>query len=250
LGSNCVLLLHGLASHKDHNFAPALAAAISARAQLSVLRFNFRSVAPSPLEPEHRFRICGSPDDVDDVRAALDALRARGLRAVALVGHSRGAIAALHSAAQVPALAGLPLVLLAPRWEADAMLSGPFFAAQRGALAALEAGSLESFVWATRAGDVVVTREDVAALRAAGTMARPLADLRADARVLIVHGTGDRIIAVESAEAFRRARPQSVRVQLVPEADHNFEAPQHAAALIDGVVDFLVAAAAADAADA
>lgn len=237
LSVGVVLLLHGLASHKDHNFAPALARALSVRANLNVIRFNFRSASPSPHEPQHRFRISGADDEVDDVRAVLAALAARAMHAVALVGHSRGAAVALYSAAQLPALFGLDVALLAPRWKPADMLEGPFFSAET--IGALESGAFTQYVWATKAGDILVTRDDVVALRAAGTMAAPLAALADRVRVLVIHGDADRIIPLSSAQAFAQARPLAVRLVIVPGGGHNFNAAVHADSLIDAVVDFL-----------
>jgi pimeloyl-ACP methyl ester carboxylesterase len=233
--SQVIILLHGMIADMNHNFAPALAAALATRARAHVLRFNFRGVAPDAAEPAHRFRICGFDDDVDDVAAALAALAAAGLAPAALVGHSRGAGVALRAAASLPGAAGLPLALLAPRFDTAAMLDGPLL--KRAALEALAAGA-ESVTWATRAGAVLVTRDDVAYLRAAGTMAATVAALPAAARVLLVHGTDDKTIPVASAADFAAARP-SIRVVIVQGARHNFDAAEHAAALIDAVVEHL-----------
>ena len=234
-----VLLLHGLASHKDHNFAPALAHTLSMNAGLNVLRFNFRSAPPSPLEPLHRFRICGADDDVDDVSAVLAALALRNMYVITLIGHSRGAAVALLSATRLlPSLSKIQnLVLLAPRWEAVAMLDGPFF--QREDIAALESGEKNHFVWMTRAGEVTVTRDDIKTLVDAGTMEAPLAALASNVKVLIIHGDADRIIPLSSAYAFHTSRPEIVRVVVISGASHNFETKSHADELINAAVNFL-----------
>jgi alpha-beta hydrolase superfamily lysophospholipase len=222
-----VLLLHGMIATRDHAFAPALAAAIAARAGVAVLRFDFRGPrGDAATEPDHRFRVCGWDDDVDDVRVALAAARARALQPAAVVGHSRGAAVGVRAA--LP----LPLALLAPRFEAAGMLK--IFKA----LPTLDAAP--SFVWPTRAGDVLVTREDVAAVHAAGTMAAPLAALPAAAPVLLVHGTADAVVPVADAARFAAARP-GLRVVLLDGAKHSFDGtPAEAAALIDAVVGWLV----------
>jgi len=206
-----------------------------------VLRFDFRSVAPDAAEPEHRFRVCGAPDDdVDDVRAALAALAARGFSARALVGHSRGAASALYAAAREPAAAraAAAVALIAPRFDIAGMLTGKTF--KKAALASLEAGAA-SFAWPTRHGDVAVTREDVAALRAAGTMAATLARLPAGGRLFVAHGDDDKTVPVDSARAFAELRPDATLL-IVPGAGHSFDKEPHAAALIDALVAFFAPA--------
>jgi pimeloyl-ACP methyl ester carboxylesterase len=234
-----VLLLHGLASHKDHNFAPVLARALSMNAGLNVLRFNFRSPPPSPLEPFHRFRICGADDDVDDVSAVLAALALRNMHVITLIGHSRGAAVALLSATRLPSLSQIEkVVLLAPRWEAAHMLDGPFF--QHDIIAALESGEIKQFVWTTRAGEVTVTSDDIKTLRCAGTMEGPLAALANTVKILIIHGDSDRIIPLSSAYAFQNSRPEIVQdVIVISGASHNFETKSHADELVNAVIDFL-----------
>jgi pimeloyl-ACP methyl ester carboxylesterase len=86
-----VILLHGLLSHADHNFAPALAETLASALGLASVRFDFRGAASDAREPDFRYRFCGMDDDVDDTNVVADALEARGARIVAVIGHSRGA---------------------------------------------------------------------------------------------------------------------------------------------------------------
>ena len=125
-----VVLLHGLLSHRDNNFFPALAARLAASLRVHVLRIDLRgppraaaaaaaaeataaaataapavaadaaafgaAASPSAHEPAHRFRICGFADDADDALCAARALRReRGLETIGVLGHSRGASSAL-----------------------------------------------------------------------------------------------------------------------------------------------------------
>lgn len=223
------LLLHGMIANRDHTFAPALAHAIAARAHVHVLRFDFRAPQreADPAEPAHRFRVCGFTDDVDDVHAAVAALAARGLEPCAVIGHSRGAVIGL--------LAGLacPLVMIAPRFDTPGMLR--IF---RNDVKALDDGA-PSFMWKTRVADVLVTREDIDAIRGAADMVPiALAAMDASLPLLVVHGDADTVVPVENAASYAAARP-STKVVIVKRAKHSFETDDATAALIESVVPWL-----------
>ena len=57
--------------------------------------------------------------------------------------------------------------------------------------------------------------------------------------LLVVHGTADSVIPVESAQRFADARPAGTRVVLVDGAKHSFEDARSAAALVEAVVVWL-----------
>lgn len=232
-----LLLLHGMASHHDHSFAPALARLLAARLHLHVVRYTSRGPAPCAAEPRHRFRICGAAsDDVEDLAAvaAAAATEARGLGPLlALAGHSRGANVVLYFAA-ARAL-GVPLVCLSPRHDLPGMLASRIFSdAQRAALAAGQA-----VVWPNRAGDILVTPEDAAELRALGSMAAPLAALPPGAPLLLCHGTADATIPHADSQAMAALRPARTQLLLLPGAPHNYKGAE--AALGEAVAGFLEA---------
>jgi pimeloyl-ACP methyl ester carboxylesterase len=107
--SSVVLLLHGLLSNKDHNFAPLLADTLSRTLGVHTYRVALRT-GPSPEEPEARYRFCGFEEDIDDALCAADMLEKRGLRVVAVVGHSRGGnIALMYGARRRDTMIPLPL---------------------------------------------------------------------------------------------------------------------------------------------
>lgn len=224
---DAVLLLHGLFSHHDHNFAPALAARLASELRLTVLRFSFRYGA-DPTEPNYRFAFPGFADDVDDVHAAVATLAAAGLRVVAVVGHSKGANVALMVAPDLPAVRCV--AALAPRYRMHAMLDA-LFAAE---LPQLEAA--DSFEWTPRGGGgaIVVTRSTCAAVRAIDMGA--VADvLPTGMAVLVAHGTTDRVIPHVDADALRERRPSARVLKL--RCGHTFKEAQPA--LLDAVVRFV-----------
>jgi alpha/beta superfamily hydrolase len=233
VGRGVVLLLHGMVADANHSFAPQLARALSASG-FSSLRFNFRGVAPSAEEPSHRYRICGVGDDVEDLALVHAAAGAALGRVVALVGHSRGANAALLHAGSCGA--ALPAVVaIAPRFHWEGMLtSGKIIAAAD--VAVLEAGAAPSVRWATRCGAVAITREDVATLRAWGTAAEALGAIPCSTKLLFVHGTKDVNIPAADSRAAQATRPDAA-LELVEGAAHNFKG--HEERLCTAVTGFL-----------
>src|SRR5579885_1542143 len=79
-----VVICHGLTSNMQRNFYPALAKALSA--SYFVLRFDFSTSGSG--ESEGEFSYSGYDRDVEDLRAAVDFLMQKGLRVMAVIGHS------------------------------------------------------------------------------------------------------------------------------------------------------------------
>ena len=231
-----LLLLHGMASHQDHSFAPALARLLAQRLSLHVLRYTSRGPAPHPAEPAHRFRVCGaSQEDCDDLAAVSAHAVASGLGPLrALVGHSRGANTILYHAAAHSL--SVPLVCLAPRHDLPGMLRSRIFSdAQRAALAAGH-----PIIWPNKAGDISVTPEDAALLHSLRDMSAPLAALPPRAPLLLCHGTADATIPHADSQAMAALRPANTQLLLLPGAPHNF-AKGHEAPMAAAVGDFLAA---------
>ena len=228
LASQVVLLLHGLFSHHDHNFAPALGRKIASDLGLSVYRFSFRFGA-ADSEPDYHFTFPGFADDLDDVRAAVTTLATVGLRVVAVVGHSKGANVALMAApACVPD--ARCVIAIAPRFHMHGMLTA-LFAAE---LPLLDAA--DSFEWTPRGGGgaIVVTRRTCAEVRALD-MGAVLDALPAAIAVLVVHGTADRIIPHEDADALHARRPSTSVLKL--KTGHTFA--DNRRVLLEEVVAFV-----------
>lgn len=89
----------------------------------SVLRLDAAGIGDSPAWPDGPGEVLYSPDQKADVRAAMDALTARGFRRFHLVGACGGAYLALHTARDDTRVAGFSLVnLLKFHWrEGDSL---------------------------------------------------------------------------------------------------------------------------------
>lgn len=220
-----VVLVHGLLSHMDHNFAPALCEHLT-KAGLSSMRFTLRS---SIASSDCRQRFCSFQEDTDDLLVAVEHVRAAGHRVVAIFGHSRGANVVLM-AGSLPPLAGLPLVAVAPRFTMPEMLTKLFTPEQ---LATVEGGG--SFVWVTKVGNMTVTPEDAAYTRGLD-MAAEIGKLAATRnRVLLVHGTADDRIPARDAQLFADAAAAAqvpLQLQLVDGANHTFSSKPHTRVLL------------------
>eukprot|EP00884_Botryococcus_braunii_P010915 jgi/Botrbrau1/19825/Bobra.0124s0066.1 len=85
-----VILCHGLADHRDSFVYPELANVLAASG-ISTLRFDFCGNGMS----DGIFKYANFREEVEDVRAAVEFLKRKGLEVVALVGHSKGAATVL-----------------------------------------------------------------------------------------------------------------------------------------------------------
>ncbi len=238
--ADVVLLFHGLLSNMDHSFAPVLADRISRTLGLSTYRFNFRT-GPTPEEPGARYRFCGFEEDVDDAVCAAEMLRARGLRVVAAVGHSRGGnIALLYGALPPPPGQPHPVVAaLAPRFRVPGTLD-KFDAA---AVAALESGAVASFDWDVKgsgfAGTIQVTRDDVTYVRSGLDMGAVVRSLPAALPLLLVHGAADKTIPADDSRMAADARPAGTTLHVISGANHTFQGTKVTEKLLGFVLDFL-----------
>lgn len=236
--SNCVvLLLHGLLSNMDHNFAPVLGDRISRELGVNTFRFDFRS-SPSELEPDFRYRFCGFPEDMDDTECAISFLSERGLKVVGIVGHSRGGSLVLMYGGQHAAETTEPapsLVALAPRFRMNGMLD-KFTADQ---LQAADASG--SFNWTIKGsgftGDILVTRDDVSYVRALDMEALVRAT-PPTTPLLLVHGAADKTIPADDSKLVAEVRPAS-ELHIISGTNHTFQGSKASEKLISTVIDFL-----------
>jgi pimeloyl-ACP methyl ester carboxylesterase len=239
--------LHGLLSHRDHTFAPRLAAAISARLNVFTYRCDLRGHAPHPLEPTFRFRIGGFEDDADDAACAAKELhRMRGLTLAAVIGHSRGASTALCLFGTLDAgvracLSRAALVAISPRYFVGG-IRGKFSDEQ---VRAAEAQG--SFRWCIREGvedaGVTITAEDLSMLHTFN-MGDVVRRISPTVPILVVHGSADKAIPQSDSEACVAARNEEgpakpAALLIVRGANHNFQSSKHEKQMADAVLDFL-----------
>ena len=93
----CALFAHCFTCGKDIRAAGRIAAALN-RHEIAVLRFDFTGLGGS----EGEFANTSFSSNIDDLVAAADGLRARGMAPQILVGHSLGGAAVLAAASRIP----------------------------------------------------------------------------------------------------------------------------------------------------
>jgi len=211
----CIVLTHGLLSHRDHNFAPALEEALHKATGHAVYRFDFRFHADE-REPEFKYRFSGFADDCDDLLVVLRALKADGLRPWCLVGHSRGANGVLLAAASPAILAEFPawgaelgrpvlaVAALAARYTMPHMFARIFSAEQQAAVDDPVQG--HAFTWHSKRGDLPVSREDADVVRHHMSMPAIVRAIPPSVPVFHAHGAEDEVIPVSDAVAMAAAR--------------------------------------------
>ncbi|KAK9830936.1 hypothetical protein WJX81_007966 [Elliptochloris bilobata] len=191
---DAAVLCHGLTDYRDGFVLPQLAAALAA-AGVSSLRLDMRGNG----ESEGDFEFANMRDEAEDMRAGVEWLRAQGLRALGLLGHSKS---------------GSGVVLYAAKYDdvpRVVNVSGRFVMArgvkERFGSKVLERLEREGSVpmeW--RAGRArqplrwTLTKEDMAN-RLSLDMDGPARAVRRS-QVLTVHGSDDETIPVEDARLY------------------------------------------------
>ncbi|NMB73720.1 MAG: hypothetical protein GYA21_01170 [Myxococcales bacterium] len=199
-----VVLCHGMMSSKDGDKHRALAGRLVRRGHL-VLRFDFAGRGESGGD----FLGLSISRQAGEAAAALAFLRARGARVLGVEGSSLGGAAAIRLAAGGGVDA---LVTWAAVGRAERLAEGM-------------AGPEGMERWA-RDGVRCVEGQPVGYSLIED--ARRLDLLTAAARVkcpwLIVHGARDAVVPVSDAEELHRASSGRARLEILPEADHQFTA--------------------------
>ncbi|KAI8150290.1 Alpha/Beta hydrolase protein [Fennellomyces sp. T-0311] len=104
-----VLIAHGSPGHKDYYFFPLLAQ----RLPYPSFRFDFRGSGESGGEPRYN----NMDDNVHDLHTVANYFTAKGYTIFAVIGHSRGAIAALKYAATLRETPLFHVVNIAARYK-------------------------------------------------------------------------------------------------------------------------------------
>ena len=198
------IFAHCFTCGKDSRAAVYIARALS-RAGIGVLRFDFAGTGiASPAEEAVSFA-----SDVDDLRAAAEAMAAAGMPPALLVGHSLGGTAAIVAAAALPDVAavvtiGAPADLqhilrvfrpgdldaIASEGEASVEIAGRPFLIRRTFLETVERADIE---------------KSIAALR------RP---------VLVMHSPVDQVVGIEHASRIFVASRHPKSFVSLDTADH------------------------------
>lgn len=243
------MLLHGLLSNRDHNFAPALAEALSKATGSAVYRFDCRFSPEPEKEPEYRYRFSGFLDDVDDLLVVLRHLKADGYAPWCLVGHSRGANVALLAGADEEILNLFPnrrplLCSLAARFTMPDMFRRIFSEEQQRAVDDPACG--HEFVWESKRGSLVVLKADADVVREKMDMKSVVQKgIPADVPILHVHGQDDEVISIEDAKNFVPARKEAhpdcdAEMVVVEGSRHAFAGKKPSRTLIETVVAWVV----------
>jgi alpha-beta hydrolase superfamily lysophospholipase len=215
-----IVMMHGLLSERNHNFAPALAEALAKVTGHSVFRYDSR-FAPDVNEPDFRYRFSGFEDDVDDLTFVLKQLKKDGYAPWALVGHSRGANDVLlasskdhilgHFACDTTAPVGTPplrlaVCALAARFTMPDMFRRIFSEENQKAVDDPSCGN--QFTWHSKKGELIVTQADADIVRKSMDMAAVVKAIPETVPILHMHGVDDEVIAVDDARKFVPTRKE------------------------------------------
>jgi pimeloyl-ACP methyl ester carboxylesterase len=218
-GTTGVVLCHGMLSTKDGEKHLASAQALAARGHL-VLRFDFSGRGESQGD------LMGMTftRELGEALQAVAELRRRGARRVALAGSSMGGAVSILAAAR-SSIAGL--VTLAAVGRADLLperVGGP------KALALWQRRGFLRFEGQPVGWALVEDARRTDLLAAAASVKCPW---------LILHGGRDEVVPPSDAQELQQASGGSARLEILPEADHQFTHPEHRAEAVERLVVFL-----------
>lgn len=220
-----IVICHGFKGFKDWGFFPAVAESLAVAVDCPVVSFNFTGSGVGAdlgrfTDPE-AFATNTFSREVGDLEAVLDGLAEGRLGAahvaradrVALLGHSRGAVAATLVGSRRPAVRAVAT------WSALAFPDR---------YARLFTGKAEARGWAevrnARTGEVLRLGRDVLDdLRAQAERLDPSAALAgSDVPLLAVHGEEDESVPVSDSRALVRAAG-SAELLVLPGTGHTFD---------------------------
>jgi putative redox protein len=210
------LFAHCFTCGKDILAARRIASGLAAH-RIATLRFDFTGLGSS----EGEFANTGFSSNVEDILAAVAALRAEGRAPALLVGHSLGGAAVLAAAGD------------APEAKAVAVIGAPFAATHLLEKLALPAAELEATGTArvTIAGkSFTIRREFVEDLRRQNPAAR-IAQLHQP--LLVLHAPEDSVVGIENARAIFEAARHPKSFIALDGADHLLSRPRDAAFVAD-----------------
>ncbi|MFH1438362.1 MAG: alpha/beta hydrolase [Pseudomonadota bacterium] len=206
---HCVVLCHGMLSNKDGTKQIALCRALHARG-IASLRFDFRGRGRS----DGAFEDTTISRRLEDLEAVLAHVDARGYSSISLVGSSLGAPVAIIEAAKGPAPAVASLVTYAAVSRAEQLLD--FFPPQH--VAEWKKAGMLDFVGNRIKWDFIDDALTHDVLAAAGSLRCP---------TLLIHGSADALVPVESSRIIWEAIKAEKDFVLIEGADHTFIDDRH-----------------------
>ena len=221
-----LIICHGFKGYKDYGFFPCLAQR-AAHSGLVAHRFNFsHSGMTNRLETfqhPHLFEQDTWSKQVFDLQQVATAAQAGQLpdaapcRFVAWFGHSRGGVPALLTAARGPDAAPDRIVTAAAPHSAANITDEHRQLMQKQ-------GWLDSP--SSRTGqNLRIGRAWLEDIDADPKAVDPLAAIKKiNCPVLIVHGSGDQTVPVDSAHMLQRAGGDHARLEVIADASHTFNA--------------------------
>jgi putative redox protein len=218
-----VVLAHCFTCSKTYKITRNLATGIEAGGFV-VLRFDFTGIG----ESEGDFADTSVTTYVTDIEAAAQYMQRRSFGSCVMVGHSLGGAAVLLAAGKVPTVKAV--VTVAAPATAD-HLRHVF--TDQDVEHALATGSVEVKI----AGRTFnISAEFFHDLERHGTLDHVTALGRP---LLVVHGTADRIVAIEESERIFAAARQPRWFAAIPTADHLFTRQDHVEKAARTIVGFL-----------
>ncbi len=201
--SSGVILCHGMESSKESLKFVHLGESLSG-AGFTVLRFDFTGAGESAGE----FESITCTRQVEDLEAAHELLRGRGLAEVAVIGSSMGGTTALMYAGGAENVAAL--VTLAAPFDPRALLERDF---PPKAVALWRDQGFIEFNGRRLRTDFL---EEALAIDVASAVARITCP------VLVIHGDADPTVPAAQAVALHDALPGEKELCILPGADHRF----------------------------
>lgn len=218
-----VVLAHCFTCSKSYKIIRRLATGIESGGY-AVLRFDFTGLG----ESEGEFTDASVTTYVGDLEAAARYMLQRGFGSCVMVGHSLGGAAVLLAAKNVAQVRAVATVA-APA-TADHVRN--LFSAEH-VDEALNTGGVEVNIAGRTfpiSAEFFRDLERHSSLDHIASLGRP---------VLVVHGTGDRIVAITESERIFAAAEQPRWFAAIPDADHLFTNPVHADKAAGVIVSFL-----------
>lgn len=190
----------------------------------AVLRFDFTGLGTS----EGDFAETTVTTNVTDIEAAARYMTRRGFGPCALVGHSLGGAATLLAAGNVPDVRAVAVVAApsSPNHVRHLFQEDDIEAALATGRATVKIAGRAFSISAQFFHDL----KEHSTPERIGALGRPL---------LVVHGTGDRIVGIEEGEKIFQAARQPRWFAAIPDADHLFTHPGHPEQAAAAIVTFL-----------